>query len=83
MSVQEYKRRLHEVIEETDDEAILRRMLDVTNPVANDRDILDDLSPAQLAGLMEAREQGRQGNYITLDEFKKRMEQKWRDKGLL
>lgn len=65
MSVQGYKQRLHEVIEETEDEAVLRRMLDVTNPVANDQDILDDLSPEQLARIDESMAQIKQGRVVS------------------
>ncbi len=80
MSVEEYKQRLHEVIDGADDESALRTLLDTANRVLGSRDILDDLTEEQLAGLMEANKQVEAGNYITLDEFKRRFEQRWQTK---
>ena len=70
MSVQEYKQRLHEVIERVDDESALRTLLDTANEVLGHRDILDDLTQEQLARIDESMEQIKQGRIVSGSQVK-------------
>lgn len=70
MSVQEYKQRLHEVIDGADDEAALRELLDTANWVLGGRDILDDLTPEQLARIDSSMEQIKQGSIVPSSQVK-------------
>ena len=64
MSVQEYKQRLHEVIDAASDEAALRELLDTANRMLTGRDILDDLSEEQLARIDSSMEQIKRGSVV-------------------
>ncbi|GAB3690068.1 hypothetical protein GCM10027592_07090 [Spirosoma flavus] len=76
MSIQELKSKIHLQIDEQLNEAIL---VEVSRILSSDisRDILDDLTDEQLAGLEKAREEVRQGKGMSLDDFKRKMETKW------
>lgn len=70
MSIQEYKQRLHEVIDAANDEAALRELLDTANRMLTGRDILDDLSEEQLARIDSSMEQIKRGSTVTSSQVK-------------
>lgn len=75
MNVQEYKQRLHELIERSEDETLLEeayRILSIQQP---EKDILDELTPAQLAELEKAIDEAQQGKGTPHTEVKKRLDQ--------
>lgn len=74
MSIQEMKSRIHQSVDEVDDETLLE---EVNRILARnvDGDVLDDLADEQLASIEKAREEVRQGKYITLAEHKQKIEQ--------
>ena len=82
MSILEYKQRLHELIDSEEDESLLEEVHRILSIKQTERDILDDLTPEQLAGLEKARKDGREGRYIPLADFKKEVNQ-WLKKELL
>ncbi|MBC8151963.1 MAG: hypothetical protein H7Z72_03545 [Bacteroidetes bacterium] len=69
MSVQEYKQRLHEVIDAANDEAALRELLDTANRMLG-RDILDDLSDEQLGRIDSSMNQIKQGRIVSSSQVK-------------
>lgn len=75
MSIQEMKSKIHQLIDEEKDETILAEVSRILSG-DTDHDILDDLTDEQLAGLEKAREEVRNGNYVTLAEHKQKIE-KW------
>jgi hypothetical protein len=74
MSVADIKAHIHELVDRSDDEQLLK---DVEQLLAQpaEPDILDELTPTQLAGLKRAREQARTGDYISLEEHKAHLRQ--------
>ena len=77
MSVQEKKSQLIMLVEHTENEPGLDLLLEQAAYILSSpqRDILDDLTPTQLAGLERARQEGRAGKYTTLADFKKEVSQ--------
>jgi hypothetical protein len=74
MSVADIKAHIHELVDRSDDEQLLKDVEQrLTQPA--EPDILDELTPAQLAGLMQAREDVKAGNYITLQQHKEHLDQ--------
>ena len=68
------KSRIHQLVDEEEDETLL----EAVNRILvrkSDSDILDDLTDEQLEGIEQAREEVRQGNYVTLAEHKQMIEQ--------
>ena len=51
MNVQEYKQRLHELIERSADETLFEEAYRILSLQQSEKDILDELTPEQLAGL--------------------------------
>lgn len=76
MSIQEMKSKIHHLIDEVKDEAILKEVNRILLGEP-DYDILDDFTEEQLAGLEKAREEARQGQGMPLADFKRKMETKW------
>lgn len=74
MSIQEMKSRIHQLVDEAKDETLLEEVNRILSG-ESEYDILDDLTDEQLAGLEKAREEVRNGNYVTLDEHKQKIEQ--------
>lgn len=74
MSIQEMKSKVHHLVDELQDETILKEVTRLLSG-ESENDILDDLTDEQLAGLEKAREEVRNGNYITLAEHKQKIEQ--------
>lgn len=74
MSIQEIRSRIHQLVDKEEDETLLEA---VNRILARntESDILDDLTDEQLAGIEQAREEVRQGNYVTLSEHKQKIEQ--------
>ena len=74
MNIQEIRSRIHQLVDEEEDETLLEA---VNRILARntDSDILNDLTDEQLAGIEQAREEVRQGNYVTLAEHKQKIEQ--------
>ena len=68
------KSRIHQLVDEEEDETLLEAVNRILARDA-DGDILDDLTDEQLAGIEQAREEVRQGNYVTLAEHKQKIEQ--------
>lgn len=78
MSVQEKKSQLIQLVEHTNNEHIVEHLLQQARDLISDQpggDILDDLTPDQLAGLEQARQEGRDGKYTTLADFKREVSQ--------
>jgi hypothetical protein len=75
MSVTDIKAHIHELVDRSEDEQLLK---DVEQLLAQpaEPDILDELTPTQLAGLRRAQEQIKAGNYISLEEHKAHI-RKW------
>lgn len=71
MSIQEMKSRIHQLVDEIDDETLLEEVNRILAGNA-DGDILDDLTDEQLAGIEQAREEIRQGNCSTLEEMREK-----------
>ena len=76
MSIQEMKSKIHHLVDEEQDELILAEVSMMLSGEAR-RDILDDLTDEQLAGLEKAHEEVREGKGMPLAEFKRKMEMKW------
>lgn len=67
-----------QLVEHTDNELVLEQILQQARELISDQpegDILDDLTPEQLAGLELARQEGRKGKYTTLADFKREVGQ--------
>ena len=67
-----------QLVEHTDNELVLEQILQQARELISDQpegDILDDLTPEQLAGLELARQEGREGKYTTLADFKREVGQ--------
>lgn len=78
MSVQEMKTQIYQLVDQAEDESALAVVLQQAKDVlANqpERDILDDLTPVQFAGLERALEQHRIGKTISHDVMKTRINQ--------
>jgi hypothetical protein len=80
MSVQEMKIQIYQLVDHTDDESALEQLLQQAKNILADqseteRDILDDLTPEQLAGLERARQEGHEGKYTKIAEFKQEVSQ--------
>lgn len=74
------KIQIYQLVEHTDDESALEQLLQQAKNILADqpeteRDILDDLTPEQLAGLERARQEGREGKYTKIAEFKQEVSQ--------
>lgn len=76
MSIQEMKSKIHQLVDELQDEIILKEVSRILSGEP-EYDILDDLTDEQLAGLEKAREEVRQGKGMPLADFKRKMETKW------
>lgn len=76
MSIQEMKSRIHRLVDEIKDETLLEEINRILSGSA-DKDILDDLTDKQLAGLEEARKQAQEGKGMPLSDFKRKVESKW------
>lgn len=76
MSIQEMKTRIHQLVDEIKDETLLEEINQLLLGSA-DKDILNDLTHEQLAGLEEARREAQQGKGMPLTDFKHKMESKW------
>lgn len=74
MSIQEMKSRIHQLVDEVNDEILLEEVNRILSG-QSEYDILDDLTDEQLAGIEKAREEVRNGNYVTLAEHKQKIEQ--------
>ena len=68
------KSRIHQLVDEVEDETLLEEVNRILARNA-DRDILDDLTDEQLAGIEQAREEVRQGKGMPLAEHKRKIEQ--------
>ena len=84
MSVQEMKYQLYQLVERADNESALEQLLEqareiLANQTEPERDILDDLTPAQQASLERALEQHRTGQTISHEVMKIRIDQ-WLNK---
>lgn len=77
MSIQEMKHKIHHLVDEAEDEAVLAEVSRILS--SDSDDILDELTDEQLAGLTKAREEVREGKGVSLADFKRKMEQKWPD----
>ena len=78
MSVQEMKVQICQLVEHTDNELALEQILQQARELISDQpegDILNDLTPEQLAGLELSRQEGREGKYTTLVDFKREVGQ--------
>lgn len=67
-----------QLVEHTDNELVLEQILQQARELISDQpegDILDDLTPEQLAGLELSRQEGREGKYTTLADFKREVGQ--------
>ena len=76
MSIQEMKSRIHQLVDEEEDETLLEAVNRILAR-KSDSDILDDLTDEQVAGIEQAREEVRQGKGMPLADFKRKMEIKW------
>lgn len=76
MNIQEMKSKIHHLVDELQDESILKEVSRILSG-ESEYDILDDLTDEQLAGLEKAREEVRQGKGMPLADFKRKMETKW------
>ncbi|WP_080058896.1 hypothetical protein [Spirosoma aerolatum] len=74
MSIQEMRSKLHQLIDEEQNETILAEVSRILSG-ESETDILEDLTDDQLAGLEKAREEIQNGNYISLAEHKQKIEQ--------
>lgn len=75
MSIQELKSHIHQMVEEVEDETLLEAVNRILATGSTDRDILDDLTDEQLAGIEKAREEVRQGKGMPLADHKRKIEQ--------
>ena len=67
-----------QLVEYADNELVLEQILQQARELISDQpegDILDDLTPEQLAGLELSRQEGREGKYTTLADFKREVGQ--------
>ena len=76
MNIQEMKSKIHHLVDEVKDEAILNEVSRILSG-ESEFDILDYLTDEQLAGLEKARLEVREGKGMTLSEHKRKMEKKW------
>ena len=74
MSIQEMKSRIHQLVDEVEDETLLEEVNRILAGNA-DSDILDDLTDEQLAGIEQAREEVQQGKGMPLADHKRKIEQ--------
>ncbi|GAB2604349.1 hypothetical protein [Spirosoma areae] len=74
MSIQEMKSKIHQLVDDLQDETILNEVSRILLG-ESENDILDDLTDEQLEGIEKAREEIRNGNYVTLAEHKQKIEQ--------
>jgi hypothetical protein len=82
MSTLELKTQFHKLIDDLKDEQALIMFYSVMSDYLSDsdqKDILNDLTPAQLEGLKHARQQVAEGNTIPHDQAIKQIKQ-WRIK---
>ena len=77
---QELKEKLHQLIDELDNEAALNILHEEAVAYISQKDIVDDLTPVQLAELEEAIAEADRGEgLIEWSEFKQQMKQ-WKEK---
>jgi hypothetical protein len=76
MSIQEIKNKIHHLVDESKDEAILKEVNRLLSGKP-EHEILDSFTEEQLAGLEKAREEAGQGQGVPLADFKRKMETKW------
>ncbi len=76
MTIEAIKSQIQDMIWHSDDEVALEKILAAANEILGNpqRDILDDLTEAELASLDEAREQIRRGEGIPWSEYKKTLD---------
>ena len=67
------KSKIHHLVDEVKDESILEEVSRILSGEPA-YDIVDDLTDEQLAGLEKARQEIREGKYVTLAEHKQKIE---------
>lgn len=73
------KEKIHKLVEEIDDEVSLHQLMEDAAFYASKKDVVDDLTAAQLAELDAAVAEADRGETIDWDDFKKEMNE-WRKK---
>ncbi len=73
------KEKIHKLVEEIDDEVSLQQLMEDAAFYASKKDVVDDLTAAQLAELDAAVAEADKGETIDWDDFKKEMNE-WRKK---
>lgn len=73
------KEKIHKLVEEIEDEVLLHHLMEDAAFYASKKDVVDDLTAAQLAELDAAVAEADKGETIDWDDFKKEMNE-WRKK---
>lgn len=73
------KSKIHELLEEIDDNNVLNQVMENVAFSATKNDIVDELDATQLGALDKAIEEANQNETISWDDFKKEMNE-WRKK---
>lgn len=73
------KEKIHKLVDEIDDEVSLQQLMEDAAFYASKKDVVDDLTAAQLAELDAAVAEADRGETIDWDDFKKEMNE-WRKK---
>lgn len=73
------KEKIHKLVDEIDDEVSLHQLMEDAAFYASKKDVVDDLTAAQLAELDAAVAEADKGETIDWDDFKKEMNE-WRKK---
>lgn len=69
------KAKILELLENIDDEAVLHHLMEEVSFYASKKDIVDELDEQQLKDLDEAIEEADNNETISLEDFKKEMEE--------
>jgi len=75
----EVKSKIQQMVEGIEDEAVLNQVMEDVAFYASKKDIVDELNPGQVKELEEAIKEADNKETISLDEFKKDMDE-WRKK---
>ncbi len=73
------KSQIYQMLEGIEDESVLNQVMEEVSFYASKKDIVDNLSPAQLNDLDNAIEEANNKETITLEDFKKEMHE-WKGK---
>jgi len=74
MSIQQLKSHICELVEDTEDEALLKAVNRILS-MPEDADMAEDFTDEQVAAIKLAEEEVSRGNYVTLAEHKRKIEQ--------